>query len=278
MLSILARMMVRLIPFPSVRCRLRRIPAVRQCLRLIFGGEQSIAYPNSEFRLYYDGYRNIGVAGNGIEHCEAEEKCLVVRLLENLRPTVVWDIGANIGTWSMFLTTRLPRAEVRCFEPDPVNLKYLALNQTRNKIQTWTIRPVALSDRKGRMTFIGDPATGTTGSLERDEPWITKYFNAPTCELLVDVVMIDDEIRGGAAVPQFIKCDVEGHELAVFLGGLAMFRTHHPVIMYEDTGKAKVADLLRDLGYVLYDLNGKLLEKPAWNTLAVHNSQSIIMP
>lgn len=276
-LNTIARVMVRLVPSPAVRCRMRRSPLVRRCIRLLFAGERSITFPNSAYRLYYDGYRNIGFVANGIEHCEEQEKCFIARIIENLQPTVIWDIGANIGTWSLFMTTILPHVQMQCFEPDSVNLTYLTLNKARNQIDTWSIRPVALSDRKGRMSFTGDPTTGSTGSLEREWSWAKKYFNAPTCELLVDVSTADDEIHDGAAVPQFVKCDVEGHELSVFRGGLELLRKHHPVILFEDTGKSEVADLLHGLGYVFYDMHRQLVEKPTSNTLAVHVSQQSLV-
>jgi FkbM family methyltransferase len=45
---------------------------------------------------------------------------------------------------------RLPRRrEIHCFEPDEVNLKYLRLNRERNGLANWTIRPLAVSDRRG---------------------------------------------------------------------------------------------------------------------------------
>lgn len=256
---------------------MRRSPLVRWCIRGLFAGDRSIAYPGSPFRLYYDGYRNIGVEAHGVDHCEEEEKRLVSRILTRLQPAVVWDIGANIGTWSLFMSTVMPQARIRCFEPDPVNLKFLTRNQTGNSLANWTIRPVALSDRRGHLVFMTDPTTGTTGSLARTESFSHKFFAAPTKEITVETSTIDDEIRDGADAPEFIKCDVEGHELAVFLGARETLARHHPVILFEDSGQVGTAELLRTYGYLFFNMRGDRIEEPAWNTMAVHVTQATVV-
>ena len=99
-------------------------------------------FPDSKFELYYDGYRNIGF-GLNISHFEHKEQGLVREFLIQTRPSVVWDIGANIGIWSLFLTSVCSaNVQIRCFEPDPRNLELLRLNMTKNRINNWVIRPL----------------------------------------------------------------------------------------------------------------------------------------
>ena len=53
---------------------------------------------------------------------------------------------------------------------------------------------------------------------------------------------------------KFIKCDVEGHELNVFLGGEQTIRLHRPVVQFESTVTDQrtnhVFRFFRDIGYL----------------------------
>ena len=198
----------------------------------------------------------------------------MTRIISRLHPATIWDIGANIGFWSLFLTTLVPRCNIRCYEPDPLNQKYLFLNRDRNAIGSWTVRPVALSDRKGTSSFVTDVTTGSTGRIGRGKTYGGDTFKFEPKEIVVEVSTVDDEIQAGATPPEFIKCDVEGHECAVLQGGRKMLMAYHPVILFEDTGVAETATLLRDLGYEFFDIQGRRLETPQWNTLAVHKTQA----
>ena len=55
------------------------------------------------------------------------------------------------------------------------------------------------------------------------------------------------------ASPRFIKCDVEGHERSVFLGGENTLRRFRPVVQFEssvdDAKTPQIFQFFRDLGY-----------------------------
>jgi len=161
----LAQLILRILPSARLRCRLRQNAFVRGIIRLLFGGERSVPVPHSPYRLYVDGSRNLGFMAHGFSGCEQEERALVSRIVSRLQPMTIWDIGANIGFWSIFLSTLVPRCSIRCYEPDPLNQKYLLLNRDRNGIGNWTVRPVVLSDRKGTSSFVTDVTTGSTGRI-----------------------------------------------------------------------------------------------------------------
>jgi FkbM family methyltransferase len=113
---------------------------------------------------------------------------------------VLWDIGANIGIWSLFLTSACTAdAEITCFEPDLENLKFLQLNKDRNKIQNWTIRPLAVSNEVGLATFFSDPVCGATGSLEAGHDFIGKHYHARRNEYQVRITTVDAEVASGGS-------------------------------------------------------------------------------
>jgi FkbM family methyltransferase len=265
------RSLIRRVVPRNLRIRARQSALLRWLGSRCFGGVCSRPFPGSRYTLYFDGYRNFSSATVALEEDEKDERDFVVRLLRGRPNLVLWDVGANIGLWSLYLTALCPDArEVRCFEPDAVNLKYLRLNQERNGLANWTIRPLALSDRTGEAGFFTDGVTGATGSLESWRDFVGRHFKAPRGEIRIPLTTIDAEVAAGAPPPQFIKVDVEGHELHVLRGGVQTLREHHPALLFESTHeKEAVARLLRDLGYGLTDLRGRSVEVPNYYTVAV---------
>ena len=152
LLHFLPQLMRRLLP-AKVRTRLRRSEPLRKVAAILFGGISHRPFPNSNFDFFYDGSRNIGV-GAGLEFYEDVERSAAEKILSQLQPKSVWDVGANIGIWSLFFSSRCPvTTEIRCFEPDPRNLELLRMNMNRNGLTNWRICPVALSNRDGISTF-----------------------------------------------------------------------------------------------------------------------------
>jgi FkbM family methyltransferase len=93
--------------------------------------------------------------------------------------------------------------------------------------------------------------------------WETSVPSAP-CSTLVDVTTLDDFFALQDRGPDFLKIDVEGHELAVLEGAQDTLHTHRPEILIEcearhraDGDVRPVFDLLHSHGYCgSFFLNG----------------------
>jgi hypothetical protein len=95
----------------------------------------------------------------------------------------------------------------------------------------WSRRP---DDR----TTLYVPVDQTMASLA---DW-TKGRAGTVTEVAADVQTLDSVISSGRApLPDFVKCDVEGAEMAVFKGGATLFdREDAPLVLYEaDARSAK---------------------------------------
>jgi FkbM family methyltransferase len=252
------------------RIRLRRSSVARWALRQSVGGIRSKPIPGLPFRLFYDGYRNVNFDARDLGEPERIERERTMEFLRRRPPRVVWDVGANIGFWSLYLSAAFPDlVEHRCFEPDPTNLQLLRRNRDENHLR-WVIRPVGLSDRAGTAKFYADEETGATGTVERDADFIGLHYGLKRKETTVELSTIDAEVAAGAAPPDFMKVDVEGHELAMFRGGRETLRRVRPLIVFECTrDHGKVATFLRDLDYRLLDMQGQPCAEPGYYTLAV---------
>lgn len=257
---------------PGLRSRLRRSGLVNRLLRARYGGIRSAPHPFCDYELHFDGYRNLGWSAGGLEKAEAEFFDYARKLMDQRRPACVWDVGANVGLWSLFFAAYRPTIQtIACFEPDPINRKILQINVEKNGIKSIQIRPEALSDKLGKLTFMADPMTGSTGTLEADNNFIGRHFNAKQTEIQVDVSTVDAIVAGGLPAPDFMKIDVEGHELPLFRGAIETLRRCKPAIIFEATRhQAEVGEILTGLGYTLYDVEkNEKISVPTFGTAAI---------
>lgn len=162
---------------------------------------------------------------------------------------VVWDIGANVGFYSLLAARKA--AKVLAFEPLPENLTFLhrhvELNSLQQRIKVF---PVAASDNDGQSMFKIVPGNRSEGSLR------------PDGTLAVRTLRLDSL----GIVPDLIKIDVEGNEYAVLSGARQTLTAHHPsVLVALHTGDSTCRDLLIELGYeVTETASGELFaSKPA---------------
>lgn len=143
------------------------------------------------------------------------------------------------------------------------------MNRKENKLPNWIIRPLALSSREGAVTFFADPVCGATGTLERDRDFIGTQYHAEMVAIEVKTTTVDAEISSGARPPQFMKIDVEGHELEVLKGAQKTLRFQRPCLIFETTpNNAEIAAFFKTLDYELFDLDGKRIAGPRFNTIA----------
>jgi FkbM family methyltransferase len=129
-----------------------------------------------------------------------------------LKGTVV-DIGANIGTHSIFYSRFA--SQLFCFEPNPLAfqcLKHNLRNTNANLFQ------VALSDHHHRIDLISQEQNyGANYTVEGST------INAIPLDSLIDLFSSCD----------FIKIDAEGDELVILQGATELIQKFKPVICIE---------------------------------------------
>ena len=262
---------------PQMRVKIRRSPLVTRLLKRYYGGVRHRPHPAAPYELYFDGYRNLGWSVGGLQSIETVEMKFLARLHENNPVRCAWDIGANVGLWTLFLAgCEPPFEQIVAFEPDPTNLGLLRLNCEKNHLDRVMVRDGALSNSPGEATFYADATTGSTGSLERDADFIGRHYGASRQEVMTRVATIDAEIAAGLPPPGLMKIDVEGHELSVLQGAQQTLAAFHPIIQFESTRNADdVGQLLKRHGYRLVDPStGNELDQPAFSTVAVFGRAS----
>ncbi len=150
----------------------------------------------------------------------------------------VIDIGANVGYLSgLFARWVGAEGRVTSFEPIPATFDALSSSMRTLFPQTVTTIQSCVSDREGEVTMaVPDYAGGGANYYESHiidaaagaDKDSGATFTVPATTL--------DLITRDRPVPDFIKIDVEGHELSVIRGGAAFFARHQPPLLIEVAG------------------------------------------
>lgn len=198
---------------------------------------------------------------------EPEIRSAFALVLELLRPSVFWDIGANIGFYSWLVRQHPSVHQVVMFEPDPTNFTLITNTIRKNSILNCRPMKVALSDRCGETTFLIDRASGATGSLEatshRENKHSLHHAYQMTETITCATATIDSLITDGLPAPKLMKIDVEGAEHLVLAGAESCLTKENPVLIVE-TSNTDLVRRLRDSGYRAFHIDaGNVLLIPA---------------
>jgi FkbM family methyltransferase len=161
--------------------------------------------------------------------------------------SVVYDVGANVGIYSLLASSRVgPSGMVYAFEPQPRNLLYLRRHMTLNHVQNCVILETAISNTAGTLRFSAASLEPSMGRL------------SPEGEVLVPSTTLDRCIYGekGLRPPNVLKIDVEGAEWDVLQGATRALAEFHPKIFLELHGTQLHADcraFLVAMGYRIED-------------------------
>lgn len=150
------------------------------------------------------------------------------------QPLTIVDVGANIGDYAMLLRREFSVAKIYCFEPITVTFNQLTLNTKYTDIQCYN---VAVGSSNGKINFF-------RGSNDNDGSMVTAYKGAiddlftfaGTSEenITCDMVALDDFFKDKEPTIDFLKVDVEGHELEVLKGAVKMIEANRiAVIQFE---------------------------------------------
>lgn len=156
---------------------------------------------------------------------EKENLELLLRLLSMLSQPVVLDIGANIGNHTLAFATVASR--VHAFEPIPRIHALLRQNVEQNALPDVTLHAVALSDSDGEAT-IHMVTDGNYGASSFDQ-------RAGVSEAVTVQRRRGDALLAelGVGKVDFIKIDVEAHEVYVLRGLMDTLQRQRPFITME---------------------------------------------
>jgi FkbM family methyltransferase len=151
-------------------------------------------------------------------------------LVDHLRPGMAfYDLGANIGFFSL-MAARIVGAQGRVFsfEADPEIAARLRENLLRNQFAHAQVVQKAVWSESTTVFFSRvDPGTSPDRGLG--------HVSADPSEsgsISVEAVSLD-QFAAANPPPDFVKCDVEGAEVAAFQGAATLLFTRRPVLLVE---------------------------------------------
>ncbi len=183
------------------------------------------------------------IAGSAILRCwlgfyEYEKQEWISR---EVRPNrVFWDVGANVGFYSLLASKLVGSGRVFAFEPAPRNLSYLNQHLALNHATNVEVLPTAVADRNGTSSFETEE-TGFMGHLS-----VEGSITVPTTTL-------DSLVKEGKVLPpDYVKMDIEGAELLALRGASDTFQRFRPVLFLATHGRemhVECCRLLESWGY-----------------------------
>jgi len=193
---------------------------------------------------------------------EKNDSKMIDNLVDN--GAIFFDIGANLGWYSINIGLSHHNVQIHCFEPIPQTYAFLQQNLKLNAVPNVVANNFGFSNFSGELDFyFYEEGMGNASSANlsnRDDVHTLK------CK----VQTLDEYISLKNTSVDFIKCDVEGAELLVFQGGLQTIARYKPIVFSEILRKwsskfnynpNQIFDYFKSQNYRAFITNGEKLKE-----------------
>lgn len=143
--------------------------------------------------------------------------------------SVIYDVGANVGSWSLLAKSLIPGARIHAFEP-------LAKHQAEFRraftgAADVTLHPIALGSACATETFHVTDFSDASSLLQPNETSRSQFGVQEVERLPVQVFRLDDYRREKhLAWPDLIKLDIQGFEVEALKGGPECLKSAKAII------------------------------------------------
>jgi len=193
---------------------------------------------------------------------EEKDTSMILKLVPE--QGVVFDIGANMGWYSLLIARHCKVKQIHAFEPIPKTYTYLDKNIKLNQLDNIVVHPFGLSNECNDLTFYFYPEGSGNASSEN----LSERIDAELISCHVE--RLDDFVNENSLHVDFIKCDVEGAELFAFQGAMKTLKRDKPIVFAEMLRKwaakfnyhpNEIIDLFSSLGYRCFYADGSTLRE-----------------
>ena len=196
--------------------------------------------------------------GKGWGSETVKEEVDICLLLLRKKPTIFIDVGANKGEYTKYIKSKLKNIQCHLFEPSETN--FLFLKKIFFNFDDVNINNLGLSDSNSIADLYFNKAGSGLASLTKRK---LDHFNIKFDKSeKVNLVRFDNYWLDENLIIDFVKIDVEGHELDV-LKGFGKFINRTKLIQFEFGGcnidtKTFFQDFwyfFTEKGFLLYRIN-----------------------
>jgi FkbM family methyltransferase len=206
---------------------------------------------------------------DNLNNCELETNGELAFLQRNIADfKTVFDVGANVGEWSLLVNGLRPEASVYSFEPVGATYQKLA---SQNFNQNTKLYNLALGDSVGETEFFinADDSTLNSAYNRNDNRGASEKVKMDTVDNFCMVNKIEKI--------DFLKIDVEGYELAVLRGAKKMIADHKiGVVQFEYGGTYIDAHILLKDVFVLFQFEGYAVYKIYSHQVIKHDYNHVL--
>jgi len=168
----------------------------------------------------------------GVQEADRGEVKLLKSVLEPEH--VFFDIGANIGVFTLIAAKRVKDGKVHAFEPSEFHVKKLQENVRINGFQNIVINPVGLSNSAACRKLYFPKLKESMTNTGQASFYVLEGKTAEYDEERVTTIRLDDYVEEKALQRMDVmKIDVEGAEMEILEGGLKTLNTFRPRVMME---------------------------------------------
>lgn len=138
--------------------------------------------------------------------------------------SVCFDIGANVGYYSLLFASLASEGKVHSFEPVPLNFYVLCTNRLLNRFSNLMANPCAVGDSNGTVGFVVSRDSAFSSLVDTGMKPMAMEISVPITRL--DTYCEANNVTG----IDVLKVDVEGAEAKVLAGANRLFadRSHRP--------------------------------------------------
>lgn len=187
--------------------------------------------------------------------------------IRHIPDPVIFDVGANIGTFTTWMARAFPEGRVYAFEPQRSVFQMLSGNAAINNLYNVYTYNIGLGRENSKIEF--------------EEPNYFHKNDFGTFSLIENI--IKDKTNNTVVVPistldtfcsyhnvpkiDLLKIDVEGMDLDVLVGGVEVINNNHPAIFIEHSDNRRsilqdIQDFLHQFKYNFQVIGNNVLCKP----------------
>ena len=211
--------------------------------------ELKTPFPDKKFLVYTtnDVYKALkGLKGYWEPHIMSILKLIIKE------DSVCFDLGANVGLISLFLSYLAKKGQVFAFEPSSTNFFLLKKNKEINNAENLFIFKLCVYDKTSDFDFFEKNPLTSCSHLVINKNY---YFNRKVTCVKLDEWLVDKDISR----VDFLKLDIEGAEIKALNGSLNLIEKFKPDLILEFNSKALLA--LKEEPIDLFNLLLKIYPK-----------------
>jgi len=160
------------------------------------------------------------------------EASACIDVIKHIKDPIIFDIGSNIGAFTIWLAKYFPKGKIYSFEPQRLIFQMLCGNLAINNIFNVHAYNLAFGSNNCRIQFqepnYNIPNDFGTFSL------VNNTINEKSENLIIDLYTVDNFISGmNINKIDLLKIDAEGMDLEILNSGIETIKKYKPAIFVE---------------------------------------------